>query len=584
MADTEASRENLGPLSFASPETAVRITGHSAAEGWKSPTSDPSAADVRWLLTLPSLKAGAPRVVAGSAGLGSIVRWLHVGEYAKLGYYLRGGEVILTWGLGLGDSADERNAYVSYLVECGVSGLILELGHVFTEPPPDLLAACESVSLPLIVLECPVAFVEVTHEAHTALVDSRVSELSLRAEMETVYSREMLSGATVDDLLQLLSDQTSNPVVLVDHSTEIIGRASRGLTPVELSLAAAEPSDRALDIPLPSARGQDLGWRVMVLPLMADLSQASVVAANEAAKAVTFALLRDRGYAVSTKEGPHAFLLGLLDSRQHERTAALHAAQLKFDADFYVPVSLLLGAGTGKKADDIVFWNGLVKSVQIEASKIGLRMLMTPTTPGVAYAVLGMDVPTDRRQLIEALQSVILTVCKRTKAVGVPTLLAGGQARSWRALGESMRETADAVPYVLKFPGPGLYDVTEPDIARLLWSLREDTSLRRFVADRLGPVLDHDDTRSTRLLPTLAAFCRNGGRKSDAARQLHIERPSLYDRLNRLATLLGLSWRDAEGAMGVHLAVLALDLGVVPLRKVASSKAEVSSRCSADEM
>jgi purine catabolism regulator len=53
------------------------------------------------LLGLDVIRRGSPQVVAGSAGLGARVRWVHVLELADAAHLLQGGELVLTTGVAL---------------------------------------------------------------------------------------------------------------------------------------------------------------------------------------------------------------------------------------------------------------------------------------------------------------------------------------------------------------------------------------------------------------------------------------------------------------------------------------------------
>ena len=59
------------------------------------------------------------------------------------------------------------------------------------------------------------------------------------------------------------------------------------------------------------------------------------------------------------------------------------------------------------------------------------------------------------------------------------------------------------------------------------------------------------------LLETLEAYLAAGGRKAEAARALHLERQSLYLRLQRIEEALGVSLDDEDVMLGLHLAVRA---------------------------
>jgi purine catabolism regulator len=68
-------------------------------------------------------------------------------------------------------------------------------------------------------------------------------------------------------------------------------------------------------------------------------------------------------------------------------------------------------------------------------------------------------------------------------------------------------------------------------------------------------------------MPTLRACLEADGNKSDAAASLHIQRRTLYNRLDRIAALLGRSLEDAATRQSLYLATKSLDLsGATPRR------------------
>jgi purine catabolism regulator len=101
------------------------------------------------------------------------------------------------------------------------------------------------------------------------------------------------------------------------------------------------------------------------------------------------------------------------------------------------------------------------------------------------------------------------------------------------------------------------HDATVADLDRLLWRLREHPDMRAFVERRLGPLIEHDDQRTLKLLPTLEAYLNYQGNKADTARAMHLERQSVYHRIARIEALLGGSLEDEQIRLGVHLALRA---------------------------
>ena len=135
----------------------------------------PSLRDV---LDLPAVRRGDPQVRAAAGHLDREVRWVHVSEVTDIASLLEGGELILTTGIALPESAAALARYVQELTSAGVTALAVELGRRYRDAlPGDLVVAAERSGLPLIELRRVTPFVAVTQAVHTLILDARMQEL-----------------------------------------------------------------------------------------------------------------------------------------------------------------------------------------------------------------------------------------------------------------------------------------------------------------------------------------------------------------------------------------------------------------------
>ncbi|SCE23712.1 helix-turn-helix domain-containing protein, partial [Streptomyces sp. OspMP-M43] len=95
------------------------------------------------------------------------------------------------------------------------------------------------------------------------------------------------------------------------------------------------------------------------------------------------------------------------------------------------------------------------------------------------------------------------------------------------------------------------------DIDLLLWRLRDHPDLAAFVDRAIGPLREHDRTSRPPLLPTLQAYLAHAGRKAETARELHLNRQTLYNRLARIGELLGTDLDDPQTVLALSLALRA---------------------------
>ena len=85
--------------------------------------------------------------------------------------------------------------------------------------------------------------------------------------------------------------------------------------------------------------------------------------------------------------------------------------------------------------------------------------------------------------------------------------------------------------------------------------LGDGASAVRFVARTLGPVIRHDERRSTALMETLEAYFATGQSLVASAKRLHIHPNTVTQRLDRVRRLLGVDWNSPDHMLEVQLAL-----------------------------
>jgi DNA-binding PucR family transcriptional regulator len=71
----------------------------------------------------------------------------------------------------------------------------------------------------------------------------------------------------------------------------------------------------------------------------------------------------------------------------------------------------------------------------------------------------------------------------------------------------------------------------------------------------IGPVLDYDASRHTKLVETLETYFRHGGNLTRTAADLHVHVNTVTQRLERVSRLLGDKWQEPERQLEVQLAL-----------------------------
>ncbi len=90
---------------------------------------------------------------------------------------------------------------------------------------------------------------------------------------------------------------------------------------------------------------------------------------------------------------------------------------------------------------------------------------------------------------------------------------------------------------------------------RLLFQLRDDAIAEDFIQNYLGPLLEWDRQKGTRLLPTLSCIAENDWNLKDAANQLFVHYNTLRNRYATIQDLLGGGPFTAEAKLNLQLAI-----------------------------
>src|SRR3954470_18526980 len=181
-----------------------------------------SLADV---LELPVVRRALPEVVVGDGALDRAIRWAHVIEMPDPDDLLKGGELVLTTGLGAGDDARRQGLWVASLIDQGMTALAVELGSSWREVPAPVVAECARagrVGIPIIAFHRPVRFIEITEAVHSAVINAQFALLARGEEIHRRFTELILRGRGVPEILAELCAAVGNPVVLEDHGGSLV--------------------------------------------------------------------------------------------------------------------------------------------------------------------------------------------------------------------------------------------------------------------------------------------------------------------------------------------------------------------------
>lgn len=498
----------------------------------------PAVADV---LTVASLQAGLPEVLAGS--LDAPVRWVHVSDSDRVAALLDGGELLLTTGAGWPGADEPLTRLVDALADAGLAGIVLELGTRFTAAPPTLVAACRARDLALVALDREVKFVAVTEEVHRRIISGQVEALQERQRLHELFTALSLRGAPVDVVVRETARALRAPVVLEDLSHEVIaadtfdlpeGDALSGWTP----RSRRRPDDWTR-VPV-AARGTRWG-ELVALPGPAHPAGRSTVL-EQAATALALSRLADGAdaWARLRSEELVAAVLG-------ERYVSASDIEARLDASGFPVHGRSLYA--------------VVERIRPQGARSG-----EPDASSAAPQDAARADSEDARILTAAIGEERIRLVSADRGRRVPArILAAVPTGAMSDPARTVAELLAALPVVRRLAGraaPGeLLRVSDRPLARLAAELSGDHRLQQHSARLLAPLVRYDDATGGDLVRVLRAVVAHPGNRTAAAAASHLSRSVFYQRLTLIADLLQADLDDGETLSALHLALLATPAG-----------------------
>lgn len=481
---------------------------------------------LRTVLDHPVFSHSGARVLAGDPTTG-MVRWVHSSDIYDIAPLLRGGELLLTTGLGLVDrTAEERRGYVRSLAVRDVAGLALELTGPFDAVPEEMVQEAERVGLCLLALPRLYPFVEVTEQVNSAILESSVVRLRHRDEVGRTLSRVLVDRGGLEGLVRSLSGLLGCPVVLTDTQGEVL-------------LASGEDVPGVVEQPRASAAVSADGLLLGGLLVGHGDTDEELLAAALDRSPEFFALeaLRTReGTSVPALER-RALLRRLRDGTGggvEELAQHVPAARTRADTPW---VGLAVGGATEQAA---------LGFVDLLSRRAGVSTLAAEVD-GVVVALVAGSPGLSRDELATRLGSAAPVAGPRL-AVG-PVVGAEGAGRSLRAACQAL-----ALP-VACWSGMRFVRAADLVVERVLAEVPDQLPLADLVEEQLGALLR--GSGGLTLVRTLEEYLANGCSKAATARALHLRRQSVHQRLARINALLGYDVTAPDRQAALRLAFAA---------------------------
>jgi purine catabolism regulator len=511
---------------------------------------------------MPVLRAAAPSVLAGVRGLDRPVRWVHSAELADIAPLLREGDLLLSTGIAMPDTAAELTTYAASLAASGAVGLVVELGRRWGRLPSALVAACDERDLPLVALAREVPFAAVAQAVGERIVDEQLAELREAKRVHDTFTELSIAESGPQDILDAVQRLAGAAVVLESEEHQVLDfragpdDSSGFLAGWTARSRAVRLEDRTL---WDEAQGwlltrvgrRERGWGRLVVQSSEHPSQRLIAVAERAAAALALHRLHDRQRDSAVRRTHHQLLLGLLnDASDHELWQRCELAGVPLTKRQLVGLTLRprFDEVAHEGADAVV--EETVAATIHAAHELKVPALVCEVDRDIRV-LLSISLTAAADPLVEQLAAKVRPRRPLAVSAGRPVRRPGEADRTLREaqhIMQSLRRPSDDVL---------VHRLEDVHLRGLLAMLVDDDRVQLFVRRELDRLREHDQGHGTELLLTVRALLQHPGSKSQAASSLHLSRPVFYDRIGKAERLLGVSLEDPDIRTSLHVALLA---------------------------
>lgn len=516
------------------------------------------------------------KVIAGSKGLNRQVKWSHILEVKEFDSFINGGELILTTGVGLELDYSTQLKYLKRLIEKNAAGICIEIGTYFKKIPTELIELAEEHDFPIIIFEKTVKFVDITQDLHTHIINQHHQMLS---QLDTLSRKFMGLSLTPNGILKILQElhhYFQQGVLFITEDSKSYYYPSE-ISVLEMSIREhieKSPMDntdqrtftlQSDSFSLIPVRGLGQTWGHLCLQVKQPLSNDFFfLILDRAGLAIAQILLRNRTIEERRQNMEDEIVRNLMKGQKYEQND-IHTYLPSTSSNMYFRIFLIrmdfpkINIGEEDWEEVKLQRSMLVRSLFkrhgfFPAVSSGKKEISV-----ISSFIAAESIKEDTDRFLQIIQTI--------REMKGQSFMDGssctfGISKVYKDINQ-VKDGYMEAKEVFKMHSSTIgetYFYEDLGIYRLLLILKGSGYLEEYINDYLNVVLYYDQKMASTLFTTLCVYLECNGGKNEAADRLYIVRQTLYNRLEKLETLLGKDFMEPPNRLALEVAIKAHQL------------------------
>ncbi|HJW74076.1 MAG TPA: PucR family transcriptional regulator ligand-binding domain-containing protein [Thermoleophilia bacterium] len=536
---------------------------------------------VQEILDIPGLNL---RLLAGSRVTGNPVRWVHIAEVRDPVQWLKGGELLLTTGMGVGHSTEDQVALLRSLIDANLAGLGFGTGFSYKKVPQAMVDLAEEQGFPIFEVPYSVPFIAITEAVSSKIVNEQYALLQRSLAVHEKLTKIVLEERGLESIMGTLATLVGCSAVLFDFHGLVLCEASyrRQLTSEAIAGLWQQISERRANRQTFSVGLEGAPANIQVYPVVAshrigaflavakdtgEFSDYDRIILHHVVTVTALELVKKKAVAETEKRLAGDFFDELIAHDLYEEEIARRLAFFGLEPERQQMIALVdidefkdFTSGNGERDETVIqdVKERLHWAVDEFLARREVLFISASRSDSVVVLVqLGDMTPTDVITLAADMQRAVDGMLPEiTVSIGL-----GRPHRSLVDLRQSYYEALYAIR-IRKLKGNKAVIASFDDLGSygLLLGLQDTLSLEVFYDSVLGKLREYDEQSSSDLVRSLACFLEANGHWGEAAERLYVHRHTLRYRMKRVEEITGRDLGSSQDRMEFWLALKAKEL------------------------
>ena len=499
------------------------------------------------------------KLIAGTNGQQNIIKWVHIVENMETAKLLKGNELILTTGIHLKNNDDAFKHFIHQLITSKAAGLCIELGSSIQDIPEFVQQLATDYQFPLIIFQEEVAFVEITQEIHSILINQQYGMVKNLEEYAQQINKYTLTASNYEQILMHLYKHLGLQVIFTFNGQKSIFIPN--IHQDKYEMMQQQPNVEYKEKHLIRCDVNILNQRygeVCLFSPQRGINEYDALILDRTVIALSQYLLRDlyieEKKGLEDREILEKWLNGVPNIEELTHFIQEHHAITTIN-HWIVMIHQIKKS----KSSDLTYYKLFARNM---FENFGFYPFIIEKKHQLIFILTNLRERESYKYRIEQAINQIDDHNKKYAKLKI-SLAVGKYVTSIQEVKNSFTTAKDTLQIRWKSQEIS-YFYEDLHLHHLIFQLQKNPAIMEMVAEYINPLIEYDQKHNSNLVETLKVYLQTNGLKKETSERLFIVRQTLYHRLEKIEQLLGHDFMKPEKRLALELMLAATEWSYSP--------------------